>query len=120
MNTANENTTLAQEKPQLREPELKTINVSGKRDPKSYKLVAKLILRKFGKLELRSLNNASSSVVKLAESLVRNGFAEYENISSDIVELQDKEQEDQKHSGISFIIVLKKSSKFAELFTEFN
>ena len=36
----------------IKEPENYIINVSSKKKPKSYKLVAKLILKKFGILEL--------------------------------------------------------------------
>ena len=120
MSKVENNEPLAHEKRPLREPETESINISGKRDPKSYKLIAKLTLKKFGKVELKSLNTASSSVVTLAESLVRNGFAVYEKITSDVVEIQDKEQVDQSHSSVSFIVILKKSDEFDSKFKDLN
>lgn len=69
------------------EPQSNVINVSSKKNPKSYKLVAKVILKKFGDLKLRSLGNAAEFVVILAEALVRNGFAEYHRIDSDMADL---------------------------------
>ena len=120
MSRVENNEPLAHEKRLLREPETETINISGKRDPKSYKLIAKLTLKKFGKVELRSLNTASSSVVTLAESLVRNGFAVYEKLTSDVVDVEDRENEGQSHSSVSFIVVLKKSAEFDIKFTDLN
>ena len=51
----------------VREPTTAELNISGKKDPKSYKLTVKYALRKFGHVELRSLGNASEGVVALAE-----------------------------------------------------
>ena len=97
-----------------REPESSEINVSSKKDPKSYKLVAKLILKKFGTAELKSLGNASENVVALADMLVRNKFAEYESIRSDMADLDDANNEGTR-SGIKFVVKLKKSANFDEL-----
>ena len=97
-----------------REPESSDINVSSKKDPKSYKLVAKLILKKFGTVELKSLGNASENVVALADMLVRNGFGEYESIKSDIADLDDANN-DGTRSGIKFVVKLKKGANFDEL-----
>ena len=99
----------------LVDPENQQINVSSKKNPKSYKLICKLILRKFNTVELKSLGNASENVVALAEMMVRNGFAEYESIKSDIAELEDSNNESGTRSGISFVVKLKKSAKFDEL-----
>ena len=103
------------ERQKLREPEEPIVNVSSKKDPKSYKLLVKLILRKFGQAELRSLGNASESVVQLAESLVRNKFAVYEKIESGIADLDDANNETGTRKGIKFIVILKKSPQFDEL-----
>ena len=98
----------------FREPESSEINVSSKKDPKSYKLVAKLMLKKFGIVELKSLGNASENVVALADMLVRNGFAVYQSIRSGVAELDDANN-DGVRSGIKFVVMLKKSDKFDEL-----
>ena len=107
------NETETQER-KYREPENSEINVSSKKDPKSYKLVARLILKKFGTVELKSLGNASENVVALAELLVRQGYADYESIKSDIADLDDANNEGTR-SGIKFVVKLKKSAGFDEL-----
>ena len=53
----------------LLDPEKNVINISLKKPTKTYFFIAKLILKKFGNLELHSLGKASESVVKIAESL---------------------------------------------------
>ncbi len=98
----------------FKDPESSEINVSSKKDPKSYKLVAKLILKKFGTVELKSLGNASENVVALADMMVRNGFAEYLSIRSDVADLDDANNEGVR-SGVKFVVKLKKSAKFDEL-----
>ena len=99
----------------FREPESSEINVSSKKDPKSYKLVAKLILKKFGTVDLKSLGNASENVVALADMMVRNGFADYKSIKSEMAELDDANNDGGVRSGIKFVVQLTKSAKFDEL-----
>ena len=117
MSTAAQNNQTAPEaeRHKVKEPDTKEINISSKREPKSYKLVAKLALKKFGVVELRSLGNASESVVQLAESLVRNKFALYEKIESGLTDLEDQNNETGTRKGIKFVVVLKKSPQFDEL-----
>ncbi len=115
MNAPHHNRAPQDEKHKLREPENNMINVSSKKDPKSYKLLVKLVLRKFGVAELRSLGNASESVVQLAESLVRNNFAVYQKIESGITDLDDQNDESGTRKGIKFTILLGKSPQFDEL-----
>ncbi len=103
------------EKRKIQEPEKPEINISHKKEPKSYKLVCKLALRKFGHVTLRSLGNASESVVYLADSLVRNHFAEIEKVESAITDLTDDGKEPGTRKGISFIVRLKKTAQFDEL-----
>lgn len=69
-------------------------------------------------LELRSLGNASESVVILAEGLVRNGYAEFEKIESGITNLEDINNEGGIRKGIQFVIKLKKSKNFEQLTPE--
>ena len=103
------------EKQKLKEPENNLINVSSKKDPKSYKLIAKLMLRKFGLVEIRSLGNASESAVQLAESLVRNKFAVFEKIESELTDIHDANNESETRKGIKFTVKLRKSAQFDEL-----
>ena len=99
----------------VREPQTHEINISSKKEPKSYKLACKYGLKKFGFIELRSLGNASESVVTLAESLVRNKFAIVEKIESGLTDLNDGSSELGTRKGIKFIVRLKKSPEFEEL-----
>ena len=103
------------EKHKIPEPEKPEINISQKKLPKSYKIVCKLGLRKFGYVVLRSLNNAAESVVFLADSLVRNKYAEIEKIESSVIDLADNYNETGTRKGISFVVRLKKSAQFDEL-----
>ena len=99
----------------FREPESSEINVSSKKEPKSYKLITKLILKKFGIADLKSLGNASENVVALAEIMVRNGFADYQSIKSEITDLDDLNNDGGVRSGIKFVVRLRKSEHFDEL-----
>lgn len=56
---------------ELLDPENNQINVSAKQVPKFYIFLAKIILKKFGNLELRSLGKAAETCVRVAESLER-------------------------------------------------
>ena len=103
------------EKYQLKEPESPEINISSKREPKSYKLACKYALRKFGEIELRSLGNASESVVTLSESLVRSKYAVIAKIESELTDLEDNQHETGTRKGIKFVVRLKKSPEFDEL-----
>ena len=90
--------------------------ISGKRDPNSYKLLSKRILKKFNKLELRALNNATGNVVILAEILQRIGLAKIVKIYSEEVNNIDGEGDNQpKSSGTSFVVRLIPGEKFEEL-----
>ena len=102
------------EKHRIREPEREEINVSSKKEPKSYKIICKLVLRKFGHCTLRSLGNASESVVQIAESLVRNEVAVIEKIESGLTELEDLNNETGTRQGIAFTVRLGKGKRFEE------
>ena len=103
------------EKQMVKEPEKPDINVSSRRDPRSYKIVCKLAIRKFGYCVLRSLGNASESVVKIAESLSREDLAVVQKIESATTEIEDSKNEVGPREGITFIVKLGKGPKFDEL-----
>ena len=103
------------EKHKIKEPERPAINISSKKPPKSYKIVVKLALRKFGYCELKSLGNASESVVKVAENLTRSECAVIEKIESSITELEDTNNETGTRQGITFSVRLGKGPKYEEL-----
>ena len=99
-----------------REIESEVLLISGKRDPKSYKLISKKILKKFNKLELRALNNATGNVVILAEILVRIGLAEITKIYSEEVKVSDSNKDNSpKSNGTSFVCRLVPGPKFEAL-----
>lgn len=86
-----------------------------KKPMKTYVFIAKLILKKFGDVELHSLGKASENVVKIAERLQRQEFAVVENIESCITDISDNYAESGTRSELSFKVLLKKSDKFDEL-----
>ena len=102
------------EKHRIREPEKPEINISSKKDPKSYKIICKLVMRKFGYCVLKSLGNASESVVQIAESLVRSEVGVIEKIESGVTELEDLNNETGTRQGINFIVKLGKGRRFEE------
>ena len=106
---------LTQDKHRVREQEKPEINISSKKDPKSYKIICKLVIRKFGYCILKSLGNASESVVQIAESLVRNELAVIERIKSGVTELEDSNNETGTRQGIMFTVRLGKGKQFEEL-----
>lgn len=81
-------------------PKSNIINVSSKKNPKTYKLVSKIVLLKFGELEIRSLGNAAECCIILAEGLVRNKFAEFIRIDSGTTDLEDLNNEGGSRKGI--------------------
>lgn len=99
----------------LLDPEKDTINVSLQKSIRTYIFIAKLILKKFGKVELHSLGKASESVVRISESLKRNDFATITKIESYITELTDKRNDSGTRSELAFRVIMTKSNKFDEL-----
>ena len=103
-------------KRQPREIENEILLISGKRDPKSYKLISKRILKKFQKLELRALNNATGNVVILAETLTRMKLTKIVKIFSEEVSVSDQNRENSpKSNGTSFVCRLVPGDRFEEL-----
>ena len=82
---------------------------------KNYIFIGKLILKKFGRLELHSLGKASENVVRIVESLERNKFAKVEKVESYITELTDRRNDSGTRSELAFRVILVKSEKFDEL-----
>ena len=113
-----ENTEQRRERPkrQPRPIESEVLLISGKRDPKSYKLISKRILKKFNKLELRALNNATGNVVILAETLTRMKLTKIVKIFSEEVSVSDQNRENSpKSNGTSFVCRLVPGERFEEL-----
>ena len=102
------------EKHKIKEPERPEINISSKKEPKSYKIVCKLVIRKFGYCILKSLGNASEAVVQIAESLARSEIAVIEKIESGVTQLEDLNNETGTRQGITFEVRLGKGKRFEE------
>ena len=102
----------------LLDPQNSLINVSNKRDARSYYTISKLILRKFGTLELHSLGSAADNTVRLAEFLERNKLAVIEKIGSDVVDVADSKSQSGARAEISFTVKLSKSKEFDDLTKE--
>ena len=111
---AQKNTDSQPEKKMI-DPDSKTLNVSSRREARSYFFIAKLILKKFGELELQSLGKASGNVVRVAQFLENNNLAVIQTMGSDIVEVSDRKTESGVKSELSFLVSLKKSDRFDEL-----
>ena len=114
MSSDNQNKPQAEEK-KLLDPQNQTINVSNKRSARSYYTLSKLILRKFGTLELHSLGSAADNSVRLAEFLERNKYAVIEKLDSNIVDLADSRSQSGSRSELSFSVKLTKTPEFDEL-----
>ena len=110
----NKNTNTETEK-KMFDPETKTLNISNRREARSYFFIAKLVLKKFGELELQSLGKASGNVVRVAQFLENNNLAVIQSMVSDIVEVSDRKSESGVKSELAFTVALKKSDRFDEL-----
>ena len=106
---------LTGEKQKIKEPETPEIKISSKKEPKSYKIICKLVIRKFGYCILKSLGNASESVVQIAESLTRSEIAVIDKIESGVTQLEDINNETGTRPGITFEVRLSKGKRFDEL-----
>ena len=109
-----DNTPMPQDK-KLLDPENPDINISTRRDARFYIFLSKIILKKFGTVELRSLGLAADSCVRVAENLQRNNYAIIEKIYSETVELQSTRDSKRTSKGARFVICLKKSDQFDQL-----
>ena len=63
------------------------INVSNRKNKSFYVFLAKKILEKHDDLVMNALGNASTISVMAAESLVRNGYAEYAKLETQTIDV---------------------------------
>ena len=64
------------------------INVSNRKNKSFYVFLAKKILEKHDDLVMNALGNASTISVMAAESLVRNGYAEYAKLETQTIDVE--------------------------------
>ena len=104
--------------------ETNSVNVSMRKDKSFFIFVGKKILEKHGDLVLNALGNATTTAVITAESLVRNGYAEYVNLETKTISVeQNQGRDDRKPSNVNrakLIITLKKSKDFDKNLKKFN
>merc|ERR1712159_308168 len=100
----------------LLDPENKEVNISTGRDARFYIFLAKIILKKFGEIELKALGQAADICVRVAENLERYKYANIKRIYSETIDLEDS---DRKRKGARFIVKLSKSEDFDKLTENF-
>ena len=99
----------------LLDPQDALINVSNKRDAKSYYTISKLILRKFGNVELNALGSAAGNTVRLADFLVRNKLAKIDKINSEVRQVEDSKGQGGPKAEVAFSVKLSKTAEFDDL-----
>merc|ERR1712025_1007521 len=100
----------------LLDPENKEVNISTRRDARFYIFLAKIILKKFGEIELKALGQAADICVRVAENLERYKYAKIQRIFSESIDLDDQ---DRQRKGARFVVKLTKSEDFDSLTTNF-
>merc|ERR1712196_604643 len=95
----------------LFDPDTEKILVTSRRDAKFYIFLAKVILKKFGVVELSALGRAADISVRTAENLQRYNYGKITRIFSETI-LDDR---DKNRKGARFCIRLEKSEQFDKL-----
>merc|ERR1712080_429773 len=104
----------AQEK-KLLDPDTNEVNISTRRDARFYIFLSKIILKKFGNIELKALGQAADICVRVAENLERYTYAKITQIYSETIDLEDTD----RRKGARFVVKLKKSDEFDKLTENF-
>ena len=99
------------------------INVSNRKNQQFYVYLSKKILEKHDELILHALGNATTTSVIAAESLVRNGYADYVKMETKTIDVEEsrknknssaKPEESRTVKRAKLIVTLKKSANFDE------
>merc|ERR1711976_335668 len=96
----------------LFDPDTEKILVTSRRDAKFYIFLAKVILKKFGVVELSAMGRAADISVRTAENLQRYNYGKIVKISSETIKLEDR---DNSRKGARFFIKLEKTAEFDKL-----
>ena len=94
-------------------PEDNIVSISNRKSAKFFIYIAKIFLKKFPTVELKALGNASEVSVQVAEHLQRFKFAEITKITSESVEMQNRD--DRTVNAIRFNITVTKTKDFDKL-----
>merc|ERR1711920_146519 len=96
----------------LFDPDTEKILVTTRRGAKFYIFLSKIILKKFGTVELSALGRAADISVRVAENLERYNYGKITRVYSETVNLDDK---DKQRKGARFFVRLAKSDQFDKL-----
>ena len=102
----------------LLDPEQPIVNISLRKKPNTYIFISKLVLKKFGQLELHSLGNAHQTTVFVAEALVRRNLAKIIKIESSMENIGNGGYNGDREGNreiSSFCVKLEKSEEFDEI-----
>ena len=99
------------------------INVSNRKSQVFYVYLGKMILEKFDTVVFNALGNAQTISVIAAEKLVANGYADYVNVETKTIEVEEtrrrrgggySEEKPRTVKRAKLFITLKKSETFGE------
>jgi hypothetical protein len=96
----------------LFDPDTEKILITTRKDARFYIFLAKIILKKFGGVELSALGRAADITVRVAENLERYGYAKITKCYSETISLDDK---DKQRKGAKFFVALTKTDQFDTL-----
>ena len=105
------------------------INVSIRKNQSFYVFLGKKILEKHDSVVMNALGGATTIAVIAAESLVRNGYAEYAQLETKTIGVEqsrrgakpdEKEEEARTVSRAKLLITLNKSKDFDENMAKFS
>ena len=104
------------------------INVSNRKNKSFYVFLGKKILEKHDTLVMNALGNAATTSVIAAESLVRNGYAEYVKLETQTIDVEQsrtrdgevKEEGAKTVSRAKLLLTLKKHKDFDLNMKKFN
>ena len=104
------------------------INVSTRKNQSFYVFLGKKILEKHDTIVMNALGNATTQAVIAAESLVKNGYADYAKLETKTINVEQtnrrggKEQEgdDKTVSRAKLLITLTKSKDFDKNMAKFS
>ena len=103
--------------PHVHKPGCNQINVSNKRNQNFYVYLGKQFLETHPTIEFHALGNAVSAAVMAAENLVRNNYAEMEQINTKTISLESENGESKK---AKLLITLRKHKDFEENMKKFE
>ena len=103
------------------------INVSNRKNQSFYVFLGKKIFEKHDTVVMNALGNATTIAVICAESLVRNGYAEYAKLETKTINVEqsrkggnDANKEARSVSRAKLVITLNKGKNFDENMAKFN